>query len=189
MAIVVVGGSGRGVGKTTLICGLIAALPERSWIAVKISSHVHGTFPPVWEEKEAGQGTDTSRYLAAGARQAFLLTAPDGPALQQVLDQLWAECGAGANFIFESNRIVDYVRPDLCLMVRGDADPDNQKPSFKAVVRMADAIVARANTDQVLSENLAGAGQPMPVFHLASFEQISPAMTTWVLQRLEHFRK
>ena len=184
MAIVVVGGSGRGVGKTTLICGLIAALPERSWIAVKVSSHVHDTLPPVWEEREAGQGTDTARYRVAGARRAFLLAAPEATALPRVLDQLWEECEAGANFIFESNRILDYVRPDLCLMVQAGTDP---KPSFSHAVRVADAIVVHADTDQVLSENLAAERRPIPVFHLASFEQISPAMRTFVLQRLEHF--
>ena len=41
MAIIVVGGSNKGVGKTALVCGLIAALPEYRWAAVKISSHMH----------------------------------------------------------------------------------------------------------------------------------------------------
>ncbi len=41
MAIIVVGGSNRGVGKTALVCGLIAALPEYRWTAVKISTHEH----------------------------------------------------------------------------------------------------------------------------------------------------
>jgi hypothetical protein len=41
MAIIVVGGSNRGVGKTTLVCGLIAALPEYRWNAVKITTHDH----------------------------------------------------------------------------------------------------------------------------------------------------
>jgi hypothetical protein len=41
MAIIVVGGSNRGVGKTALVSGLIAALPEYRWTAVKITSHEH----------------------------------------------------------------------------------------------------------------------------------------------------
>lgn len=41
MAIIVVGGSNRGVGKTTLVCGLIAALPEYRWNAIKITTHDH----------------------------------------------------------------------------------------------------------------------------------------------------
>ena len=36
-----VGGSNRGVGKTTLVCALIAALPEYRWNAVKITTHDH----------------------------------------------------------------------------------------------------------------------------------------------------
>jgi molybdopterin-guanine dinucleotide biosynthesis protein len=72
MPIFVVGGSGRSVGKTTLVCGLIAVLPEYRWIAMKITRHVHGERKPVWEETEPGEGTDTARYLAAGAQQHFL---------------------------------------------------------------------------------------------------------------------
>ena len=41
MAIIVVGGSNRGVGKTALVCGLIAALPEYRWAAIKITSRDH----------------------------------------------------------------------------------------------------------------------------------------------------
>src|ERR1700722_18631250 len=41
MAIIVVGGSNRGVGKTALVCGLMAALPDYRWTAVKITTHSH----------------------------------------------------------------------------------------------------------------------------------------------------
>jgi hypothetical protein len=41
MAIIVVGGSNRGVGKTALVCGLIAALSDYRWTAVKITTHNH----------------------------------------------------------------------------------------------------------------------------------------------------
>ena len=46
MAVVVVGGGGRGVGKTALVCGVIAALPEMQWVAVKIAGHEHGLRTP-----------------------------------------------------------------------------------------------------------------------------------------------
>ena len=106
MAVVVVGGGGRGAGKTSLVCGVIAALPERSWVAVKIASHPHGPEQPVWEDTEAGDRSDTARYLAAGARRAFLLTAPDKAAMQAALDELWRRVDRGENFIFESNRVL-----------------------------------------------------------------------------------
>src|ERR1700685_2862427 len=55
MAIIVVGGNGRGVGKTALVCGVIAALPELEWIAVKITADTHVGLPPVYEELASGK--------------------------------------------------------------------------------------------------------------------------------------
>ena len=45
MAIVVVGGQSRNVGKTSLVANLIKAVPERRWTAVKITQHEHD-LPP-----------------------------------------------------------------------------------------------------------------------------------------------
>jgi hypothetical protein len=55
MAIIVVGGSNRGVGKTALVCGLIAALPEYHWAAVKITTHEHKQ--PVSPGTSRGEGS------------------------------------------------------------------------------------------------------------------------------------
>ena len=133
MAIIVVGGGGRGAGKTALVCGLIRALPEFAWTAVKITSHGHGRTQPVWEETVAGQGTDTARYLSAGARRALMVTADDdalGPIAQQIL----RECAPAGCVIFESNRVLRYLRPDLCL-----AAASSLKGERKAFVRSGGA--------------------------------------------------
>src|SRR5512146_801370 len=42
MSIVVIGGHSRSVGKTSVVAGLIAALPERRWTAMKITQYGHG---------------------------------------------------------------------------------------------------------------------------------------------------
>lgn len=42
MRLVIVGGQSRNVGKTGLVCDLIAALPEFQWTAVKITQFGHG---------------------------------------------------------------------------------------------------------------------------------------------------
>ena len=42
MAIVVVGGHTRNIGKTSVVAGLIAALPQRRWTAIKITQFGHG---------------------------------------------------------------------------------------------------------------------------------------------------
>src|SRR5207302_3641665 len=42
MAIVVIGGHSRSVGKTSVVAGLISALPEFNWTALKITQFGHG---------------------------------------------------------------------------------------------------------------------------------------------------
>lgn len=169
----VVAGSGRGVGKTTLVCGLLAALPEFHWTAVKITSHAHGKSSLIWEETAPGQGTDTARYLAAGAQHAFLLTAGDAE-LPGRTRELQTKAGPGPNLIFESNRILDCVQPDLCLAVEGSGE---QKPSFLRIAHRIDARVMRADRDQM-------AGETEPRFELADLGEISAAMQQWLRARL-----
>jgi hypothetical protein len=175
MAIIVVGGSRRGVGKTALVCGLIRALPEFAWTAVKITSHGHGRTQPVWEETIAGQGTDTARYLAAGARRAMMVTAAETE-LAAIVLQILRECPPPGCIIFESNRVLEHLRPDLCLALASSLEGE-RKPSFEIVEQRMDALVELAGHDHVItSEKLA--------FHLASLDRISPPMQAWLRERL-----
>jgi hypothetical protein len=180
VAIVVVGGGGRSAGKTALVCGIIAALPEFEWTAVKITRHGHGDFEPIHEETVPGQGTDTARYLGAGARRAFLLTADDGE-LPQRLSELKEKLGAASHVIFESNRILNHLRPDLCVAIDSGIDAA-QKPSFRLVEQQMHAVVRldeRGRFERGLELPVA-----KPVFHLAAFECISLPMREWLRERL-----
>jgi len=40
-AIIVIGGNSRRVGKTSVVAGIIAGLPEYGWSAFKITQHGH----------------------------------------------------------------------------------------------------------------------------------------------------
>ena len=175
MAVIVVGGAGQSVGKTALVCGLIRALPELDWIAVKITRHAHGKAEDIWEEREAGQGTDTARYLAAGARRALLVTAGEQD-LALRLRELEAMLGPGANVIYESNRAAEHLRADLCLAVMGAAETA-PKPSFQGIVERADAMVARGGG------GFASEGAK-PVFSMAEPERVSAEMREWLRERL-----
>src|ERR1700746_4183759 len=81
IAIIVIGGHSRSVGKTSVVAGLIAAFPEFRWTALKITQYGHGicsadgqacdcaTGDHSWaitEEKSRAGDSDTSRFLAAG---------------------------------------------------------------------------------------------------------------------------
>jgi molybdopterin cofactor biosynthesis protein B len=175
MAIIVVGGSGRGAGKTALICGLIRALPNARWTAVKITTHAHGHTEPVFEETATGEGTDTARYLAAGAQRALLVTSHEddlATALRRILDENRTQ----ENLIFESNSVLNHLKPDLCFAVSMSLK-GGRKPSFEIVERCADATVALGGHDHVIP------GERIH-FHLASLERVSPPMLAWVHERL-----
>jgi hypothetical protein len=177
MAVVVVGGGGRGVGKTALVCGVICALPDIQWVAIKITGHEHGLAPRVFEESEPGQGTDTARYLAAGARRAFLLTAADGTAIKVAMEALREHVEGCPNILIESNRVLDFVRPDLCLLVRASAKEAAAKASFDSVSSLADAVIIPGTAD-AFHDGL------RPEFELARLERLSPALEHWIRGRL-----
>ncbi len=175
MAVIVVGGSASKVGKTALVCGLLAALSELEWTAVKIASHAHAGISPVYEENSPGQGTDTARYLVAGARRAILLTADDEN-LAERLSELTARLDAGSHLLFESNRVLRHLRPGLTLAI-GDSAGSAQKPSFSLVLGSADAVVVHAECDGVTECE-------KPVFALARFECVSAPMRAWLQEKL-----
>src|SRR5437660_7653716 len=108
MPILVIGGHTRSVGKTSVVAGLIAALPAFHWTAVKITQYGHGvcsangapcdcaTDDHSWaisEEKDRRGESDTSRFLVAGALRALWVRTEQGrlaeamPALRQRLER------------------------------------------------------------------------------------------------------
>ena len=175
MAVIVVGGSGRGVGKTALVCGLIRALPQVSWTAVKITSDDHRKPTPVWEETAPGLETDTARYLSAGARRALLVAVPD-KALGEIVQQILERHSSHGGVIFESNRVLNHLRPDLCLAAASNLH-GSHKPSFQLIERHMDATVTLGGHDHVIP------GDRLH-FHLASLERISAPMQEWLREQL-----
>jgi hypothetical protein len=182
LPIIVVGGATRGVGKTSLICALIAAFPQFSWTAVKVTSHHYGQREPVSEEiieqsaTQAEQGTDTSRYLAAGARRALLVTAST---VGLPLVDIRAALGTDTNVIFESNTIINFLNPDLCLAIVG-ASPSDSKPSFELLMQKADALVSSTETGTERLNLLSS----VPQFALTAPDRISAEMLAWLQLRL-----
>ena len=176
MPIIVIGGAARGAGKTALTCGLIRALPEIQWAAIKVTSHAHGKPTPIWEETTAGQGSDTARFLAAGAKRALLVTADDA-GLAPIVQQIVRQCPPHGGVIFESNRVLRCLEPDLCLAAALSLKGE-RKPSFDLVEQHMDAMVELAGHDHMIEGE-------KPGFHLASLERISPPMIAWLRERLE----
>jgi molybdopterin-guanine dinucleotide biosynthesis protein len=117
---VIVAGTGRKSGKTTLVCRILRMFPERRWTAVKISHHAPESGAPfeILEEAEAGTSGDTRRYLAAGAARAFWVRG-DFEAALPALERLLGEAG---DWIVESTRAARRLACDVVL-VAGAGEP------------------------------------------------------------------
>jgi hypothetical protein len=185
--ILVVGGSTKDIGKTALVCAIISALRDYDWTALKITAHDYvanigqdSTSPAIREETARGEQTDTSRYLAAGARRALLVTRQDDGI---PIDEMCRALGSDRNILFESNRIVDVIEPDVCLaIVVGPAA--NWKPSFVRLLQKADAVVSF----EPVEVEAAMLRHEIPRFELHAADRPSPEMVDWLRSRLSPSR-
>jgi hypothetical protein len=166
--VIVVGGHTRSIGKTQLVCDVIRAFPEENWIAGKITQYGHGvcakngencgcapdehSYAISWE-KNAETGTDSSRFLAAGAQRSFWLRTKQGflaeglPLLREALAQLPATTALEPpTLILESNSVLQFVQPSLYFAVI-DPSRDDFKDSARIVLDRADALVLRGGTN------------------------------------------
>ena len=160
MAVIVVGGHSRNIGKTSVVAGLVAALPELRWTAFKITQFGHGVcsangepcdcetdahLVAVSEESDANSDTDTARFLLAGAERSFWVRTRRGnlaAAMPRVRKELLAVEAAGGNAILESNSVMRFLQPDLYLAVLDQGTADF-KDSARAYLDRADAVLLR----------------------------------------------
>jgi len=154
VALLVIGGHSRSVGKTSVVAGLISALGEFDWTAVKITQYGHGicsangdpcdcaTGDHSWaisEEHDRSGESDTSRFLVAGAIRALWVRTEQGrlaeamPALRQRLE-------GAPNVIIESNSVLKFLRPDLYLTVLDPRTADF-KNSAREFLDRAHAVI------------------------------------------------
>ncbi len=154
MAVVVVGGHTRNIGKTSVVAGLIAALPEMRWTAFKITQFGHGVCSAngepcdcetaehtiaISEERDRTSGTDSSRYLAAGALRSLWVRTRVGQ-LAEAMPRVRQEIARAENAIIESNSVLRFLRPDVFVSV---LDPETRdfKESARRYLDRADAVV------------------------------------------------
>ncbi len=189
MAIVVIGGQTRKVGKTSVVAGLIAALPEFHWTAVKISQHPHDISArevPGWvitEEHDRSGKSDTSRFLAAGAARAlWVRSAPSHFAA--AVPELQRKISVPQNVIIESNSILKFVHPDVVLVIVDPANPD-VKPSARESMKSADGLIVHEAAGATSVSDLASFNRPeKPVFRITPPNYVTPQIVEFVRQRI-----
>ena len=141
MAIVVVGGQSRNVGKTSVVEGLIRGLAQMRWTAIKVEpcGETGGLAVAVSEEKDGGSGTDSSRFLAAGAVRSLWVRTRTGD-LTEAMPVIHKELEAAENVIIESNSILRFLQPDIYLSVLDPVGADF-KQSARQYLGRADAVL------------------------------------------------
>lgn len=198
MAIVVIGGHSRSVGKTSVVAGLIAALPEFHWTAMKITQYGHGVCATqgklchcacdndswaITEELDRIGKSDSSRFLAAGAKRSLWVRTRQGM-LAEALPYVQEELAEARNAILESNSILGFLKPDLYLTVL-DAATADFKPSAKHFLDRADAVVLHQAKGghpwkDVSLKLLAG----VPTFHITPPHYVTADLVAFVRSRI-----
>ena len=198
MAIIVIGGHSRSVGKTSVVTGLIAAMPAHNWTAFKITQYGHGICSrsgeacdcaaadhswAISEEKDRSGESDTSRFLVAGATRAWWVRTEQGR-LADAMASIHRRLEESQNAILESNSLLKFLRPDLYITVLDPATPDFKK-SAQEFLNLADAVIVHDTAQtawQGISLNPVAA---RPTFYIRPPEYVTPEITQFVKSKLD----
>ena len=199
MALVVIGGHPRSVGKTSVVAGLIAALPDYRWTALKITQFGHGIcsadgkpcdcastddhFKALSDERDLSGESDSSRFLVAGAERSIWVRTRQGM-LGEAMPDIQRRIAGAENVIMESNSIMGFVKPDLYLSVL-DIEQKDFKVSANEYLDRADAVILQHNGgtpkwEMVSLERIAG----KPTFLISPPPYVTPEIVEFVRERL-----
>jgi molybdopterin-guanine dinucleotide biosynthesis protein len=165
MKLVMVGGHARNVGKTSVVAGIIGGLREFNWTAAKITQFGHGVCSvngeacscavsehqfSITEERQQDTGTDTARFLEAGARRSLWVRTKQGE-LATALPAFTAKIDADEFVIVESNSLRRFITPALYIQVLDVSNPDF-KVSAQQFFDLSDAyiLVKKSGADSAI---------------------------------------
>lgn len=149
--LLIVGGTGRNVGKTEFVCQLIAKVSCKTDLyALKVSA-VHpdeelyhgshagdGSFSQLTEEFRTIGNKDTIRMLRAGAKRVFYLRS-DGAGIAKGFYEFMNAVPEGGAIVCESNSLGDAVDPALLIVVKATAGL--VKPRAVSQLARADLVI------------------------------------------------
>ena len=198
MAVVVIGGHSRSVGKTSVVAGLIAAIPERNWTAVKITQFGHGVCSvngescgcavdehtvAINEERDRSGESDTSRFLVSGAERSLWVRTKQGY-LAEAMPALRRRIAEADNVIIESNSVMRFLYPDLYLTVL-DYGTQDFKASAREYLDFADAVILHQSEKKPeWSDVSLKLVANKPIFQIRPPQYVTPEIVEFVKARL-----
>ncbi len=146
--LLIVAGTGRNSGKTTLVCDIIRRISVlQQIVAIKVTPHFHENYITgkvitdkgglfIMEENLASSDKDSSRMLAAGAWKVYFVMAMDDKVKEAFLTilSLFPE---KTPVICESESLRHYLEPGLFLMMNR-SDRSVIKPGATVLQQLAD---------------------------------------------------
>jgi len=144
--LLIIGGSGRNVGKTTLALEIIRKYAKTvNLTGLKLSSHnnqdkmFHGSHHPmdvhnfsIWVETCLNDNKDTARMIFAGAKQSFYIESPDTLIYESYMkfNELYKPVGP---IICESKSLRKFVKPGLFIFLVDPLKGKDHTHEYEAV--------------------------------------------------------
>jgi hypothetical protein len=151
--LLLISGTGRDSGKTTLVCNLLERFHDGRFItAIKISPHKHkpgpGELPlhstkdySIFREEKTDTGKDSAAMLKAGAGEVFYVQASDSH-LREAMLNLFPLLSAYDLLICESGGLRNFVMPDLFFIIHNFYHKPIRESSRK-LIPLADVFITR----------------------------------------------
>jgi hypothetical protein len=149
--LLIIAGTGRNTGKTTLACNIIRmANPLKSIIAIKITPHFHKNSISgkvltnnanlyIAEETDSFTGKDSSLMLKAGATQSFFVMTTDDY-LKEALPEILELIPSDTLIICESGGLRHHIIPGLFFIMK-NSETAKLKPGAEKLLPLADRLI------------------------------------------------
>lgn len=176
-SLLIVGGTQKNCGKTTVACEIIKQFSKNySIIGIKITLHPPEANNPknnkdiysIKEENQIGDDTDTQRMLKAGAKKCFFIQCDENSILEAFFNVYNNYC-TDKLIICESNTLRKYVKPSIFVMA-SNKNHSEIKPSAQSLLQHADLSIVVDNQSSILNY----------------LQAISVTNNKWHLQHLEN---
>ncbi len=150
---ILIGGTGRNIGKTTLAETLIRKLSCFGPVTgIKISNirpeglQFHGMhdiesneYFSIWEETQHTGNKDSIRFLNAGALKSFFIQAGDAY-LPDAFQEIQNHLTGNEIVVCESNSLINIMKPSVFLMVKGEKN-NASKAYVERSQKIADLVL------------------------------------------------
>jgi hypothetical protein len=125
--LLLVAGSGRNSGKTTIICKIINQFRHLGITSIKISPHFHNLSDglvlfsersgfAIYEETSRDSSKDSSRMLQSGAEKVYYIQATE-VSVNEAFSEVYSSIAPGKAIICESPALINYIEPGLFILM------------------------------------------------------------------------